>query len=76
MKRKLTTPEEPSEIKTELLSLTGSTANYNALLENIGEQLRTIAKSGHRIVMRGDKVVSVNVPDKKNRVPRTHTENK
>lgn len=65
MKKKLNASEEPSEIQAELLALTGSTANYNALLENIGEQLRTIAKSGHRIVMKGDKVISVTVPEKK-----------
>lgn len=73
MKKKLTALEEPSEIKTELLSLTGSTANYNALLDNIGEQLRAIAKNGHRIVMRGDKVISVSLPEKK-RQPRTRKE--
>lgn len=65
MKKKTTASNEPSEIETELLALTGSTANYNALLENIGEQLRAIAKTGHRIVMKGDKVVSVSLPEKK-----------
>ncbi|MDO7885560.1 hypothetical protein [Hymenobacter cheonanensis] len=72
MKKTITTAEEPSEIKAELLALTGSTASYNALLDNIGEQLRTIARGGHRIVMKGDKVVSVNAPTKRQpRRPRT-----
>ena len=71
MKTKHKGQEESSEIKTELLALTGSTADYNTLLDNIGEQLRTIAKSGHRIVMKGDKVVSVSVPEKK-RLRREH----
>ena len=68
MKRKSLSADEPSEIKAELLALTGSTASYNALLDNIGEQLRAIAKSGHRIVMKGDKVISVSVPEKRKRL--------
>lgn len=67
MRKKLTVSTEISEIDAELLALTGSTANYNALLENIGEQLRTIAQSGHRIVMKGNKVLSVSIPEKKHR---------
>lgn len=65
MRTKKPVSDEPSEIEKELLALTGSTANYNALLADIGEQLRAIAKTGHRIVMKGDKVVSVDVPEKK-----------
>lgn len=65
MKKKSAVSDEPSEIKAELLALTGSTANYNALLENLGEQLRTIAKTGHRIIMKGDKVIGVTLPEKK-----------
>jgi len=65
MKKTLTSSDEPSEIKTELMALAGSAANYDTLRDSIGEQLRTIAKSGHRIVMKGDKVLSVSVPDKR-----------
>ena len=65
MKKKLTIAQEPSEIESELLALTGSPSNYEALLESFGEQLRAIAKTGHRIIMVGDKVVGVTLPAKK-----------
>jgi len=68
MKKVLTPLDEPSEIKAELMAMAGSTANYNLLLDNIGEQLRTIAKGGHRITMKGNKVLSVSVPNKRRRL--------
>ena len=65
MKKKPTVLDEPSEIEAELRALTGSTADYNALLADIGKQLRTLAENGHRIIMKGNKVVSVTMPAKK-----------
>lgn len=65
MKQKSPPSHQPSEIETELLALTGSVANYDALLESFGEQLRAISKTGHRIIMKGNKVIGVTLPEKK-----------
>ena len=65
MKSKHGAPEEISEIKAELLALTGSTANYNALLDDIREQLRAFAQDGRRVLMKGDKVLGISVPKSK-----------
>lgn len=41
-----------SEIKTELLALTGSTTGYEELLANLGEQMRLIAQRGGKICLK------------------------
>ena len=64
MKTKNVSASEYLEIDQELLEMAGSQAAYEALLEDMGRQLRAIAKTGHRIIMDGDNVVRVTLPYK------------
>ncbi len=46
---KKTTVAQPSEIQAELLELSGSTANYNQLMDNLQEQMSQAAQKRGKI---------------------------
>ena len=54
-----TAADEPSEIKSELLRLTGSTAGYHTLMNNIQAQLTTIAKTRGKLDLKTNTFVPV-----------------
>lgn len=56
-KTALTPAEETSEIKLELLALTGSTAGYNVLMSSIERQLAAVAQARGRLDLKTGKFV-------------------
>lgn len=46
---KKTIAAQPSEIQAELLEISGSTANYNQLMDNLQEQMSQVAKKQGKI---------------------------
>ena len=64
--------EEISEIKAELLAMTGSTAGYNALMEDIERQMRAIVQVRGQWDLKTGKFIPPQVPGRKRPARRTN----
>ena len=69
-KAALDSVQETSEIKSELLALTGSTAGYNSLMSNIERQLAAVAQVRGRLDLKTGKFISKEPTSRKRAVRR------